>query len=72
MERIPIRDAEIFAVGKIAESPKFSGEEGLSLQSAVTLTERQRAMTVKRIGVLVECSGAERRQNDNLLIPYAH
>ena len=26
----------------------------------------------KRIGVLMECSGAERRQNDNLLIPYAH
>ena len=24
------------------------------------------------IGVLMECSGAERRQNDNLLIPYAH
>ena len=31
----------------------------------------ERAMTVKRIGVLVECSGAEWRQNDNLLIPYA-
>ena len=26
----------------------------------------------KRIDVLLECSGAERRQNDNLLIPYAH
>ena len=33
-ERISIRDAEIFAVGKIAESPKFSGNEGLSLQTA--------------------------------------
>ena len=29
-------------------------------------------MTVKRIDVLMECSGAERRQNDKLLIPYAH
>ena len=26
----------------------------------------------KRIDVLMECSGAERRQNDNLLIPCAH
>ena len=33
-ERISIRDAEIFAVGKIAESPKFSGEEDSSLQTA--------------------------------------
>ena len=67
-----MKDAEICSVGQIAESARFAGEEGLSLQSAVTLAERQRAMTVKRIGVLVECSGAERRQNDNLLIPYAH
>ena len=32
----------------------------------------ERALTVKRIGVLMECSGAERKQNDNLLIPLAH
>ena len=29
--RISIRDAEILSVGKIAESPKFSGEEDSSL-----------------------------------------
>ena len=32
----------------------------------------QDIIDVKRIGVLMECSGAERRQNDNLLIPCAH
>jgi len=36
------------------------------------LYRAKRALTVKRIGVLLECSGAERKQNDNLLIPYAH
>ena len=39
-EKISIRDAEIFAIGKIAESPKFSGEEDSSLQTAVCLIER--------------------------------
>ena len=39
-ERISIRDAEILAFGKIAESPKFSGEEDSSLQTAVCLIER--------------------------------
>ena len=33
-ERISIRDAEIFAFGKIAESPKFSGEDDSSLQTS--------------------------------------
>ena len=74
-ERISIRDAEIFAVGKIAESPRFSGEEDSSLQTAFPfyiLAEGGDIVDGKRIGVLMECSGAERRQNDNLLIPYAH
>ena len=74
-ERISIRDAEIFAVGKIAESPKFSEEEDSSLQTAFPfyiLAEGGDIVDGKRIGVLMECSGAEQRQNDNLLIPYAH
>jgi len=36
------------------------------------LAEGRDIVDGKRIGVLMECSGAERRQNDNLLIPYAH
>ena len=40
VRRISIRDAEIFAFGEIAESPKFSGEEDSSLQTAVCLIER--------------------------------
>ena len=32
----------------------------------------ERVLIVKRIGVLEECSEAERSQNDNLLIPLAH
>ena len=35
-----IKNAEIFSAGKIAESPKFSGEEDSSLQTAVCLIER--------------------------------
>ena len=74
-ERISIRDVEIFAVGKIAESPRFSGEEDSSLQTAFPfyiLAEGGDIVDGKRIGVLMECSGAERRRNDNRLIPYAH
>ena len=33
-ERMLHKDVEIFAVGKIAESATFSGEKGLSLQTA--------------------------------------
>ena len=50
-------------------------EKGESLQTAFPLyilAEGGDIVDGKRIGVLMECSGAERRQNDNLLIPYAH
>ena len=51
------------------------GEKDESLQTAFLLyilAEGRDIVDGKRIGVLMECSGAERRQNDNLLIPYAH
>ena len=49
-------------------------EKDESLQTAFPyiLAEGRDIIDVKRIGVLMECSGAERRQNDNLLIPCAH
>ena len=50
-------------------------EKDESLQTAFPLyilAEGGDIVDGKRIGVLMECSGAERRQNDNLLIPYAH
>ena len=50
-------------------------EKGESLQTAFPfhiLAEGRDIIDVKRIGVLMECSVAERSQNDNLLIPYAH
>ena len=50
-------------------------EKGESLQTAFLLYILAKGGDIvdgKRIGVLMECSGAERRQNDNLLIPYAH
>ena len=50
-------------------------EKGESLQTAFPLyilAEGRDIIDVKRIGVLMECCGAERRQNDNLLIPCAH
>ena len=50
-------------------------EKGESLQTPsplYILAEGRDIIDVKRIGVLMECSGAERRQNDNLLIPCAH
>ena len=50
-------------------------EKGESLQTAFPLyilAEGGDIVDGKRIGVQMECSGAERRQNDNLLIPYAH
>ena len=50
-------------------------EKGESLQTAFPLyilAEGRDIVDGKMIGVLMECSGAERRQNDNLLIPYAH
>ena len=51
------------------------GEKDESLQTAIPLyilAEGGDIVDGKRIGVLMECRGAERRQNDNLLIPYAH
>ena len=50
-------------------------EKGESLQTAFPLyilAEGRDIVNWKRIGVLMECCGAERRQNDKLLIPYAH
>ena len=50
-------------------------EKDESLQTAFSLyilAEGGDIVDGKRIGVLMECSGAERRQNDNLLIPCAH
>ena len=50
------------------------GEKDESLQTAFPLYILAGGGDIdgKRIGVLMECSGAERRQNDNLLILYAH
>ena len=51
------------------------GEKDESLQTAFPLyilAEGRDIIDGKRIGVLMECSGAERRRNDNRLIPYAH
>ena len=50
-------------------------EKGESLQTAFPLyilAEGGDIVDGKRIGVLMECSGAERRRNDNRLIPCAH
>ena len=62
-------------IGSSKGGPCFLSCKGESLQAAVPLyilAEGGDIVDVKRIGVLMECSGAERRQNDNLLIPYAH
>jgi len=70
-----IRNVEILTLGKIAEFAKFAGEKDESLQTAFVLyilAKGEDIVDGKRIGVLMECSGAERRQNDNLLIPCAH
>ena len=51
------------------------GEKDESLQTAFVLyilAKGEDIVDGKRIGVLMECSGAERRRNDNRLIPYAH
>ena len=50
-------------------------EKDECLQTAFVLyilAEGRDIIDGKRIGVLMECSGAERRRNDNRLIPYAH
>ena len=64
-ERISIRDAEIFAEGKIAESPKFSGEEDSSLQTIFYLIERSELWMEEDWRSV----GEQRKQNVNLLIP---
>ena len=51
------------------------GEKDESLQTVFVLyilATGEDIVDGKRIGVLMECSGAERRRNDNRLIPYAH
>ena len=61
-ERISIRDVEIFAVGKIAESPRFSGEEDSSLQTAFPfyiLAEGRDIIDRKRIDILLELAETE-------------
>ena len=61
-ERISIRDAEFFAVGKIAESPRFSGEEDSSLQTAFPfyiLAEGRDIIDRKRIDILLELAETE-------------
>jgi len=61
-ERISIRDAEIFAGGKIAESPRFSGEEDSSLQTAFPfyiLAEGRDIIDRKRIDILLELAETE-------------
>ena len=61
-ERISIRDAEILSVGKIAESPKFSGEEDSSLQTAFPLyilAEGWYIIDRKRIDILLELAETE-------------
>ena len=70
-----IKNVEILTVGKIAEFARFAGGERRKSPdrfSLYILAEGGDIVDGKRIGVLMECSGAERRQNDNLLIPYAH
>ena len=60
---------------KSRSSQDLPEEKGESLQTAFPLyilAEGGDIVDWKRIGVLMECSGAERRQKDNLLIPYAH
>ena len=61
-ERISIRDVEIFARGKIAESPRFSGEEDSSLQTAFPfhiLAEGRDIIDRKRIDILLELAETE-------------
>ena len=70
-----IRNVEILTVGKIAEFAKFAGGKRRKSPDRFVLyilAKGEDIVDGKRIGVLMECSGAERRQNDNLLIPYAH
>ena len=48
------------------------GGERLKSPDRFPLIRATASYGCKRIGVLLECSRAERKQNDNLLIPYAH
>ena len=69
------RNVEILPQAKSRSSQDLPEEEGESLQTAFPLyilAEGGDIVGGKRIDVLTECSGAERRQNGNLLIPYAH
>ena len=69
------KNVEIFAVGKIAEFARFAGGERRKSPDRLPFIYPAKGGDIvdgKRIGVLMECSGAERRRNDNRLIPYAH
>ena len=70
-ENFDKRDVEIFAVGKIAESPKFSGEEDSSLQTAFPYTSWPKAGMLLMGGLLTLCWSL-RKHNDNSPIPNAH
>ena len=48
---------------------KICGGRRLKSQDRYLFNRAKRVLTVKRIGVLEECSEAKRSQNDNLLIP---
>ena len=67
-----IKNVEIFAVGKIAEFARFAGGERRKSPDRFSLIRAAASYGGRRIGFLVECSGAERRQDDNRLIPLAH
>ncbi len=71
-----------FAGGERRKSPDLVSDEQTAQWAFAASSPRQRDVYIlaegrdivdgKRSGVLLECSGAERRRNDNLLIPYAH
>ena len=67
------KDAEILAVGKIAESARFAEEEDLSLKTAICLIERQRvikgrlldklALTRGRVPLIIKCTEGETNES---------
>ena len=67
-----IKNVEILSVGKIAEFAKFAGGKRRKSPDRFCLIRAAASYGWKRIVVLLECSEAERKQNDILLIPYAH
>lgn len=71
-----------FAGGERRKSPDLVSDKQTAQWAFAASSPRQRDVHIlaeggdivdgKSIGVLMECSGAERKQNDNLLIPLAH